>query len=72
MNTKELKKRVVELETRIAFQEQTISDLSDVIVRQQADIDQVGQMMQRLAGRMASFEDIGGQGSEPEPPPPHY
>jgi SlyX protein len=72
MNTNELKKRVVELETRTAFQEQTISDLSDVIVRQQADIDRVHQMMQRLVGRMESIEELGGQGSELEPPPPHY
>ena len=72
MNTNELKKRVVELETRVAFQEQTISDLSDALVRQQGDLDRVGQMMQRLVGRMANIEEFRGQGSELEPPPPHY
>ena len=72
MDTNELKHRVVELETRVAFQEQTISDLSDVIVRQQAELDHVGQTMQRLAGRMATFEEFRGEDSEPEPPPPHY
>ena len=72
MQSNELENRLVELETRIAFQEQTISELSDVIVRQQAEIDQVGQKMQRLAGRMANFEEFRGDGSVPEPPPPHY
>ena len=72
METNEVKKRLVELETRIAFQEQSISDLSDVIVSQQAEIDQVAQKMQRMARRMANFEEFRGEGSEPEPPPPHY
>lgn len=72
MNTYELKQRVVELETRSAFQEQAINDLSQVIVDQQAEIEKTGQMMQRLAGRVASVEEYRGEGLEPESPPPHY
>jgi len=72
MNGNDFNNRLVELETRIAFQERAITDLSDVIVRQQAEIDRVGQKMQSLAGRLASFEAYGEKGSEPEPPPPHY
>ena len=72
MNTNELMKRVVELETRVAFQEQSIGDLSDVILRQQSDIDQAVEMIQGLAGRMTTVEEFRGEGAVPEPPPPHY
>jgi SlyX protein len=72
MNVKALENRVVELETRVAFQEQAISEMSDVIVAQQTALDQIGQKMQRLAGRVASFEEMREEGTMPEPPPPHY
>ena len=72
MKSNELDNRVVELETRIAFQEESIGDLSAVIVRQQAELDKMAQQMQRLTSRLANFEEFGAEGSEPEPPPPHY
>ena len=72
MEKNEFNQRLVELETRIAFQEQSISELSEVIVRQQTEIDQISYKMQRMAGRLASVEEFHETGSEPEPPPPHY
>ncbi|GLH32544.1 MULTISPECIES: SlyX family protein [Pseudomonas] len=63
--------RIVELETRQAFQDDTIQELNDVVVEQ-------GRVIQRLQLQMAElikrYEEMVGQyGSEgEEAPPPHY
>ncbi|MFZ5659758.1 MAG: SlyX family protein [Pseudomonadota bacterium] len=36
-----MEERLVELETRVAFQENTLQELNDVVVRQQQEIDQL-------------------------------
>ncbi|WP_085692554.1 MULTISPECIES: SlyX family protein [unclassified Pseudomonas] len=66
-----LESRVVELETRQAFQDDTIQALNDVVVEQ-------GRVVERLQLQMAElikrYEEMVGQyGSEgEEAPPPHY
>jgi len=63
--------RIIELETRQAFQDDTIQELNDVVVEQ-------GRVIQRLQLQMAElikrYEEMVGQyGSEgEEAPPPHY
>jgi len=66
-----LEPRVIELETRLAFQDDTIQALNDVVVAQ-------GQVIERLQLQMAElikrYEEMVGQyGNEgEEAPPPHY
>ncbi|EJN39989.1 hypothetical protein PMI38_00490 [Pseudomonas sp. GM84] len=66
-----LESRVIELETRLAFQDDTIQALNDVVVAQ-------GQVIERLQLQMAElikrYEEMVGQyGNEgEEAPPPHY
>ncbi|WP_144174791.1 SlyX family protein [Pseudomonas sp. Kh13] len=66
-----LELRVVELETRQAFQDDTIQALNDVVVEQ-------GRVIERLQLQMAELikryqEMVGQYGSEgDEAPPPHY
>lgn len=66
-----LESRVVELETRQAFQDDTIQALNDVVVEQ-------GRVIERLQLQMAELikrydEMVGQYGSEgDEAPPPHY
>lgn len=66
-----LESRVTELESRQAFQDDTIQALNDVIVEQ-------GRVVERLQMQMAAllkrYEEIVGQYSadEDEAPPPHY
>ncbi|AHC84062.1 MULTISPECIES: SlyX family protein [Pseudomonas] len=66
-----LESRVVELETRQAFQDDTIQALNDVVVEQ-------GRVIERLQLQMAELikrydEMVGQYGSEgEEAPPPHY
>jgi len=66
-----LELRIIELETRQAFQDDTLQELNDVVVEQ-------GWVIQRLQLQMAElikrYEEMVGQyGSEgEEAPPPHY
>ena len=67
-----LEARVTELEIRIAYQDQTIADLNDVVVRQQRDMDKLRNEMEALKGRMqaATVSMIATEAEET--PPPHY
>lgn len=66
-----LEERVTELETRIAFQDDTLLALNDVIVEQQRVVDRLQLQMAALLKR---YEEVMGQyeSSEEEAPPPHY
>ena len=63
--------RLMELETRVAFQDDALMTMSDEIARQQRDIERLQLQLAALARRQ---EDLAGQVGEPmgEPPPPHY
>lgn len=63
--------RVTDLETRMAFQDDTIQALNDVLVKQQQQVDRLQLQMAALLKR---YEEMVGQYgvSEEEAPPPHY
>lgn len=66
-----LEERVNDLESRLAFQDDTIQSLSDELIKQQRDLERLQAQMAALIKRQeetaAQFE-IG----EQEAPPPHY
>ena len=66
-----LEARVMDLESRLAFQDDTIQALNDVLVMQQNAVDRLQMQMAALLKRQ---EEMGGQfeTSEEEAPPPHY
>ncbi|MDE1167142.1 MAG: SlyX family protein [Pseudomonas sp.] len=66
-----LEARVMELETRQAFQDDTIQALNDVLVQQQRVVERLQLQMAALLKR---HEEMVGQfeSSEEEAPPPHY
>lgn len=62
---------IIELQTRLAWQEDTLASLNEVIARQDQCITQLQQQMQRLQARLLSQED--NQMSEKvDERPPHY
>ncbi len=64
--------RLSELETRLAFQENTLQELNDVLASQQQQIELLQGMLQEIHRRV---EDLAqSRPAEParEPPPPHY
>ncbi|ATE79334.1 MULTISPECIES: SlyX family protein [Pseudomonas] len=64
--------RVTDLESRLAFQDDTIQALNDVLVAQQRVVERLQLQMSALLKRQ---EEMAGQFAtleEEEAPPPHY
>lgn len=64
--------RISELETRIAFQDGTIQELNDVVVRQQGEIDRLTRELETLKTQVRSMASYPVAGRDEETPPPHY
>lgn len=64
--------RVVELETRLAFQEHTLQALNDVVARQQQQIEVLVREIQTLKDRLRATVPSPVGPLEDEKPPPHY
>jgi SlyX protein len=64
--------RITELESRLAFQDHTISELSDVIVKQQQQIDKLTLEIQGLKDRFKATSPSNIRHESEETPPPHY
>lgn len=67
---KVLEDRIVELESRLAFQDDTIQALNDALVEQQKLIERLQLHMQALAKRQEEVSPF--SGAQEEAPPPHY
>ena len=67
----DLQERVTDLESRLAFQDDTIETLNDILVTQQRAVERLQLQMTALLKRK---EEMGEQleSSEEEAPPPHY
>ncbi|NTV14660.1 MAG: SlyX family protein [Desulfobulbaceae bacterium] len=56
--------RLTELETHLAFQDQTIEELHEVIYRQQGQLDELTRELAKLKNRWGQFApDAPGQGA---------
>lgn len=66
-----LEERINDLESRLAFQDDTIQALNDVLVQQR---DVVDRLQQQMAALLKRHEELVGQfeSVEEEAPPPHY
>ncbi len=67
----ELEQRVVDLETRLAFQDDTIAVLNDVVVEQQRVIERMQLQIMELARRQEEGANRFSL-AEGEALPPHY
>jgi SlyX protein len=65
--------RLVEIETKIAFQEQTIEDLNDVLYEQQQEIERLGSICDALVKRVKELSEFTpGIDAPANEKPPHY
>jgi len=64
--------RLIEIETKVAYQEHTISELNDVIYRQQQQIDQLERICKALTDRMQDMAESVGSDKGGHERPPHY
>lgn len=64
--------RLIEIETKVAYQEHTISELNDVIYRQQQQIDQLERICNALTDRVQDMAESAGAEKGGYEKPPHY
>ncbi len=65
--------RLVEIETKITFQEQTIKDLSDVLYEQQKEIERLGSICDALVKQIKELPEFPpGIDVPANEKPPHY
>jgi SlyX protein len=64
--------RITELETRLAFQEQALQELSDALATARLESERASALLRRVLAELAQTR--GGVAEDPadEPPPPHY
>lgn len=63
--------RIDELEIKVAYQDDTINQLNDVIIRQQKDIDRLKMICDGLTDKVSGLSEA--MVSKPEDDiPPHY
>lgn len=67
----DFERRIVELEMRLAFQEQSLAELSDALAASRVEVARNGELLRRALDDMKQaradfFADPG------EEPPPHY
>ena len=64
--------RLDAIEEKLAHLEQTVAELSDVIARQQKELDRALDRNQRLLEKVAALESDFGPSATTHEKPPHY
>lgn len=67
-----MENRLIDLESKLAFQDETISELNEVITDQQQQLDRLREEIRLLNLRIVSIAESSATSEEKEPPPPHY
>lgn len=72
MNT--LEEALIDLQTRVAFQEDTINQLNEVVARQDGELLLIKEQLRMLAERLndVSRQPSQGEGGPADERPPHY
>jgi SlyX protein len=68
----ELEARLVELETRLAFQEHAVAELSDALAAARLESDRNADLLRRALEELKSSRVSFLADPAEEPPPPHY
>lgn len=69
---RDLQQRLVELETRLAFQEQALAELSDALAASRAETARNAELLRRALDDMKQTRGEFFANPADEPPPPHY
>jgi len=70
----DIQEQLIDLQTRVAFQEDTLEQLNQIIAQQDGDIVQLKQQIRILAQRLedAARAQASGAGELTDERPPHY
>ena len=65
--------RLIDIETKLAYQEDLLEQLNGIVTEQQKQIDQLTEVCQKLVDRMVDMIEDGQGGSKSDAEkPPHY
>ncbi len=64
--------RLIELETRVAFQEHTLAELNDVVTAQARELIELRRELERAMADLKTLRGLLYADPASEPPPPHY
>ena len=67
-----MENKIIDLQSKLAFQDETINELNEVITDQQNQLDQLSEEIRLLNLRISSVAEASNVTEEKEPPPPHY
>lgn len=68
-----VEQRLINIETKIAFQDQTIQDLNDVLYQQQQEIKRISSICDLLVKQIKELSELGQRKDAPaDEKPPHY
>ena len=67
-----MENRLIELETRLAFQDNSLQELNAVVVRQQREIDNLTRELETLRAQLRTLAPDLVASRAAEAPPPHY
>lgn len=67
-----MENKIIDLESKLAFQDETINELNEVITDHQQQLDQLREEIRLLNLRITSVAESSNVSDEKEPPPPHY
>ena len=67
-----MENKIIDLQSKLAFQDETINTLNDVITDQQNQLDQLREDIRLLSLRISNVAESANVESEKESPPPHY
>ncbi|MDX8398468.1 MAG: SlyX family protein [Mariprofundaceae bacterium] len=68
----DLEAHIIELETKVSYQEHLIQELNDVITAQQLQIDGLEESVQHIREYLKTSQLSQGSEAAVEVPPPHY
>lgn len=64
--------RLINLETKITYQEDLLEELNKTVYQQQQKLDQLEEFCRTLAGQVRSLAEAGNEGKVTNERPPHY
>lgn len=67
-----MEQRLIDLETRVSFQEHTLQELNDVVARQQQELSAMALVLKDLDRRLRALSPQATGDRSEETPPPHY
>jgi len=67
-----MEERIIELESKLSYQDHIVGELNEVVTRQQQQIDRLEVAVQQLRSHLKQQSSSGLVRPDEEAPPPHY